>query len=179
VVVACTCMACVQLQARVQQLQLSAHPHTPVLSASRAPALSALSLLSLAYASAEQVQELELSVDLRSLDKLLDFLSCSFMGGTDVDRPLQLSLERLQKDEWQQVRAGVCLYVCALLGGRWCGMQHWQLLPLQLCWAVDLAAAWPMLGAGTQKRLPPFPHTDSNLPCPPPPPPPNPLWCAG
>lgn len=51
----------------------------------------------------EQVQELELSVDLRSLDKLLDFLSCSFMGGTDVDKPLQLSLERLQKDEWQQV----------------------------------------------------------------------------
>jgi uncharacterized protein with von Willebrand factor type A (vWA) domain len=42
-------------------------------------------------------------VDLRSLDKLLDFLSCSFMGGTDVDRPLELSLERLQKDEWQQV----------------------------------------------------------------------------
>jgi uncharacterized protein with von Willebrand factor type A (vWA) domain len=57
-----------------------------------------------AIAAAEQVQELELSVDLRSLDKLLDFLSCSFMGGTDVDRPLQLSLERLQKDEWQQVR---------------------------------------------------------------------------
>lgn len=55
-------------------------------------------------AATEQVQELELSVDLRSLDKLLDFLSCSFMGGTDVDRPLQLSLERLQKDEWQQVR---------------------------------------------------------------------------
>lgn len=58
-------------------------------------------------AATEQVQELELSVDLRSLDKLLDFLSCSFMGGTDVDRPLQLSLERLQKDEWQQVRFGL------------------------------------------------------------------------
>jgi uncharacterized protein with von Willebrand factor type A (vWA) domain len=55
------------------------------------------------FIPAEQVQELELSVDLRSLDKLLDFLSCSFMGGTDVDRPLELSLERLQKDEWQQV----------------------------------------------------------------------------
>jgi hypothetical protein len=54
------------------------------------------------------VQELELSVDLRSLDKLLDFLSCSFMGGTDVDKPFELSLERLQKDEWQQVRTHAC-----------------------------------------------------------------------
>jgi hypothetical protein len=53
--------------------------------------------------NADQVQELELSVDLRSLDKLLDFLSCSFQGGTDVDKPLQLSLERLQKDEWAKV----------------------------------------------------------------------------
>jgi uncharacterized protein with von Willebrand factor type A (vWA) domain len=42
----------------------------------------------------------------RSLDKLLDFLSCSFQGGTDVDKPLQLSLERLQKDEWAKVRPG-------------------------------------------------------------------------
>ena len=56
------------------------------------------------FGATDQVQELELSVDIRSLDKLLDFLSCSFMGGTDVDKPLQLSLERLQKDEWQQVR---------------------------------------------------------------------------
>eukprot|EP00879_Flechtneria_rotunda_P013426 GHRR01014017.1.p1 GENE.GHRR01014017.1~~GHRR01014017.1.p1 ORF type:complete len:601 (+),score=219.05 GHRR01014017.1:188-1990(+) len=58
-----------------------------------------------AFSGPEQVQELELSVDVRSLDKLLGFLSCSFMGGTDVDRPLQLSLERLQKDEWSQVCA--------------------------------------------------------------------------
>ncbi|KAF8063042.1 viaA [Scenedesmus sp. PABB004] len=55
-----------------------------------------------AFSGPDQVQELELSVDLGSLDKLLEFLSCSFMGGTDVDRPLQLSLERLQKAEWQQ-----------------------------------------------------------------------------
>ena len=50
------------------------------------------------------VQELELKVDVQSLDKLLDFLSCSFMGGTDVDKPLYLSLQRLQKQEWAQVR---------------------------------------------------------------------------
>lgn len=29
--------------------------------------------------------------------QLLEFLSCSFMGGTDVDRPLELSLQRLQE----------------------------------------------------------------------------------
>lgn len=56
------------------------------------------------HIDADQVQELELSVDMKSLDKLLEFLSCSFSGGTDVDRPLQLSLERLQKDEWAQVQ---------------------------------------------------------------------------
>eukprot|EP00878_Enallax_costatus_P047081 GHUV01057462.1.p1 GENE.GHUV01057462.1~~GHUV01057462.1.p1 ORF type:complete len:525 (+),score=160.82 GHUV01057462.1:163-1737(+) len=55
-----------------------------------------------AFSGPEQVQELELSVDMKSLDKLLEFLSCSFSGGTDVDRPLQLSLERLQKDEWSR-----------------------------------------------------------------------------
>lgn len=52
--------------------------------------------------STDQVEELELSVDLPSLDRLLDFLSCSFMGGTDVDKPLKLSLERLEKAEWSQ-----------------------------------------------------------------------------
>eukprot|EP00775_Hariotina_reticulata_P007193 gene7193-7407_t len=55
-----------------------------------------------AFSGPEQVQELELSVDLKSLEKLLEFLSCSFMGGTDVDKPLKLSLDRLQRDEWQQ-----------------------------------------------------------------------------
>jgi hypothetical protein len=45
--------------------------------------------------AADEVQELELGVELRSLDSLLAFLSCSFMGGTDVDAPLKLSLEKL------------------------------------------------------------------------------------
>jgi hypothetical protein len=52
---------------------------------------------------ADEVQELDLSLTIKSLDKLLDFLSCSFNGGTDVDRPLALSLERLAADEWKQV----------------------------------------------------------------------------
>lgn len=51
----------------------------------------------------DEVQELDLSLTIKSLDKLLDFLSCSFNGGTDVDRPLALSLERLAADEWKQV----------------------------------------------------------------------------
>ncbi|KXZ43153.1 hypothetical protein GPECTOR_100g6 [Gonium pectorale] len=49
-----------------------------------------------------EVQELELKVDVDSLDSLLAFLSCSFSGGTDVDAPLKLSLERLAKAEWSQ-----------------------------------------------------------------------------
>lgn len=32
----------------------------------------------------------------------------SFHGGTDVDKPLQLSLERLQKAEWCQVGRPAC-----------------------------------------------------------------------
>ena len=63
-------------------------------------------LLALHELFAADVQELELKVDVQSLDKLLDFLSCSFMGGTDVDKPLYLSLQRLQKQEWAQVRDG-------------------------------------------------------------------------
>lgn len=50
---------------------------------------------------ADEVQELELKADIEGLDALLEFLSCSFMGGTDVDAPLKLSLERLA-----QVRRG-------------------------------------------------------------------------
>ncbi|GLI68508.1 hypothetical protein VaNZ11_012952 [Volvox africanus] len=55
-----------------------------------------------AFSGPNEVQELQLSVDLDSLDSLLAFLSCSFMGGTDVDAPLKLSLERLAQKEWSQ-----------------------------------------------------------------------------
>jgi hypothetical protein len=54
-----------------------------------------------------QVQELELKVDPNSIARLLNFLSHSFMGGTDVDRPLELSLQRLAHEEWSQVRQSV------------------------------------------------------------------------
>jgi uncharacterized protein with von Willebrand factor type A (vWA) domain len=55
-----------------------------------------------AFSGPEQVQELELGVDGASLSRLLDFLAGSFNGGTDVDAPLQRSLERLERDEWKQ-----------------------------------------------------------------------------
>ncbi|MEW5311330.1 MAG: hypothetical protein WDW38_003056 [Sanguina aurantia] len=56
-----------------------------------------------AFSGPDEVQELELGVDVESLDKLLDFLSCSFSGGTDVDKPLALALKRLEsQNEWAQ-----------------------------------------------------------------------------
>lgn len=48
-----------------------------------------------------QVQSLELSTGVRSLETLLEFLQCSFSGGTDVDAPLELSLRQLQQQEWE------------------------------------------------------------------------------
>lgn len=48
-----------------------------------------------------QVKSLELSTGVRSLEMLLDFLQCSFSGGTDVDAPLELSLRQLQQEEWE------------------------------------------------------------------------------
>lgn len=50
-----------------------------------------------------QVKELELAVDARSMTNLLEFLRHSFGGGTDVDRPLELSLQRLEAQGWEQV----------------------------------------------------------------------------
>lgn len=54
---------------------------------------------------AVEVQELDLRVNADSLDHLLEFLSCSFSGGTDVDAPLKLSLDRMGDEEWEQVSA--------------------------------------------------------------------------
>ena len=43
-------------------------------------------------------------MDVGSLMELLNFLMYSFGGGTDVDRPLELSLDRLEQRDWSQVR---------------------------------------------------------------------------
>ena len=47
--------------------------------------------------------ELDLTLRSGALEKLLAFLAFSFGGGTDVDRPLELSLSRLEHNDWQQV----------------------------------------------------------------------------
>ena len=59
-----------------------------------------------------QVQELELGVDSRSMSRLLEFLQHSFSGGTDVDKPFELALQRLQKAEWSQVRSSIQYLDC-------------------------------------------------------------------
>lgn len=55
-----------------------------------------------AFSGPGEVKELELKVSLQSLEQLLDFLACSFSGGTDADAPLALSLERLATAAWSQ-----------------------------------------------------------------------------
>ena len=61
-----------------------------------------------------QVMEMELKVDPNSMAKLLKFLTGGFNGGTDVDKPLELSLKRLAEKEWNQVS---CCIMCHWYGG--------------------------------------------------------------
>ena len=56
-----------------------------------------------AFSGPQDVKELELKVDTASLLELLNFMRYSFGGGTDVDRPLELSLDRLEQRDWSQV----------------------------------------------------------------------------
>ena len=57
-----------------------------------------------AFSGPGDVRELELKVTLSSLSQLMDFLTHSFGGGTDADRPLELSLQRLEEHpDWAQV----------------------------------------------------------------------------
>lgn len=48
-----------------------------------------------------QVETLELGMNVNALEQLLDFLQFSFSGGTDVDAPFELALQRLESEEWQ------------------------------------------------------------------------------
>ena len=57
-----------------------------------------------AFSGPGDVAELELATDAASMRRLLAFLSMGFEGGTDVDAPLALSLERLGREEWKLVR---------------------------------------------------------------------------
>ena len=68
--------------------------------------------------------EMELKVDSNSMSQLLKFLTGGFNGGTDVDKPLELSLQRLSEKEWNQVCLSAaslsawslcivyCIYIC-------------------------------------------------------------------
>lgn len=53
-----------------------------------------------AFSGPADVAEIELGTDVQSIQRLLTFLGMSFSGGTDVDAPLALSLERLKQEEW-------------------------------------------------------------------------------
>lgn len=55
-----------------------------------------------AFSGPGQVMEMELKVDSKSMSQLLKFLTGGFNGGTDVDKPLELSLKRLSEKEWNQ-----------------------------------------------------------------------------
>eukprot|EP00208_Stichococcus_sp_RCC1054_P001044 CAMPEP_0206142050 /NCGR_PEP_ID=MMETSP1473-20131121/15266_1 /ASSEMBLY_ACC=CAM_ASM_001109 /TAXON_ID=1461547 /ORGANISM="Stichococcus sp, Strain RCC1054" /LENGTH=666 /DNA_ID=CAMNT_0053536869 /DNA_START=327 /DNA_END=2327 /DNA_ORIENTATION=- len=55
-----------------------------------------------AFSGPQQVQEMELAVRPEAMRDLLQFLQYSFGGGTDVDRPLELSLQRLEDQSWNQ-----------------------------------------------------------------------------
>jgi len=46
------------------------------------------------------LSELELELGDRGLPRLLDFIACSFHGGTDVDAPLRAAVERLRRSDW-------------------------------------------------------------------------------
>ncbi|KAL4527328.1 hypothetical protein Ndes2526B_g08972 [Nannochloris sp. 'desiccata'] len=54
-----------------------------------------------AFSGPGDVMDLELGNDSASMLRLLNFLTMSFSGGTDVDAPLALSLERLTREEWE------------------------------------------------------------------------------
>jgi uncharacterized protein with von Willebrand factor type A (vWA) domain len=53
-----------------------------------------------AFSGPGAVEEMELAVDAASMSKLLQFLTCSFNGGTDADEPLWRSLARLRDAAW-------------------------------------------------------------------------------
>lgn len=53
-----------------------------------------------AFSGPGDVMQIELGTDAESMERLLKFLTMSFTGGTDVDAPLALSLERVGREEW-------------------------------------------------------------------------------
>lgn len=54
------------------------------------------------FSGARQVAECELSADLDGLQRLAQFVSASFHGGTDVVEPLDRALDRIRSAAWRQ-----------------------------------------------------------------------------
>ncbi|WP_211252269.1 VWA domain-containing protein [Marinobacterium jannaschii] len=54
------------------------------------------------FGSRNEVKELELSPNEQGLERLISFLSMSFGGGTDVEGPLQMALEKCKQTEWER-----------------------------------------------------------------------------
>ncbi|WP_095211445.1 VWA domain-containing protein [Endozoicomonas ascidiicola] len=54
------------------------------------------------FGSTNEIKELELSGDAKGMDRLISFLSMSFGGGTDVQRPVLEALERCKKEQWKK-----------------------------------------------------------------------------
>eukprot|EP00887_Chlorella_sp_A99_P000547 scaffold17.g547.t1 len=53
-----------------------------------------------AFAGPQEVRELELNMDVRSVNNLLDFLEKTFNGGSDFNAPVQRCLNRLTDAKW-------------------------------------------------------------------------------
>lgn len=54
------------------------------------------------FGSRNEVKELELEPNEQGLDRLISFLSMSFGGGTDVEGPLKMALDKCKQTQWEQ-----------------------------------------------------------------------------
>ena len=55
-----------------------------------------------AFSGPADVHEQELNLDEKGLLQLIQFLSSSFHGGTDISAPMEMAMAKLVKDEWQR-----------------------------------------------------------------------------
>jgi hypothetical protein len=91
--------------------QTYSHPCAPLHTLSF-PLDFSSSLLLLLFPHLPQVREVELSMDMASILRLLDFLEALFNGGSDFNEPLKRCLNRLTDAKWANsdilLVSGVC-----------------------------------------------------------------------
>jgi uncharacterized protein with von Willebrand factor type A (vWA) domain len=75
-----------------------------------------------AFGGPNECAETELELSPHGLEKLLDFLSKEFGGGTDIDAPFRAAIARLGRDEWS--RADLLLVSDGDFGRPAPGLQH-------------------------------------------------------